>query len=405
MSSGHPIPILMYHSVGRPLPGAKPLFSVPGRVFADHLEKLSRAGYRTVSLDDVRAYVAGEKNLPPKSFAITFDDGYLDNWTYAVPILKKYGFSGAVFVTTDFVDPRDIVRPTLDALGFAAIDGDALEVAGFMSWRELSRAGAEKVLAVESHGRTHTFYPTSPDVVDFHHPGDSHAWLDWNAHPEEKPFYMERIGQNRVPWGTPIYAHGRSLRIRRYFPDPRETEDVTEFVRSKGSEAFFRTPGWRETLTALVQRVRKGRPAKDRYETLDEKLSRYDDELQGSRKRIEQGAGRAPGYFIFPGGGYTEESFDLALSIYKAVPVRSPENERLKNRPGEDPRLFSRRGTQVLAAAGRSTHTGGAYLVEFVREYQGSLLARRRRQLMKLAYLAELRLGLRGGHAVLRSKI
>lgn len=397
MNCAHPIPILMYHSVGRALPGAKsPLFSVPGRVFADHLEKLARAGYRPVTLDDVRAYVAGEKNLPAKSVAITFDDGYLDNWTYAVPILKKYGFFGAVFVTTDFVDPRDIVRPTLDDTGFGAIDGETLEVRGFMSWRELALASSEKVLSVESHGRTHTFYPTSPDIVDFHHPGDSHAWLDWNAHPDDKPFYMDRVGQNRVSWGAPVYAHGRSLRVRRYFPDPRETEEAAEFVRSKGGESFFRSPGWRESLGSHVQRVRKGRPAKDRYETPEEKIARYEDELQGSKRRIEQGVGRASGYFVFPGGGYTEESFDMALSIYKAVPLRSPENERIRNRPGEDPRLFSRRGTQVLSAAGRSTHTGGAYLVEFLREYQGSRFARRSRQLMKLVYLAELRLGLRG---------
>ena len=397
MTSGPPIPILMYHSVGPPLPGAKsPLFSVPAGVFADHLEKLSRAGYRTVTLDDVRAHIAGENRLPAKSIAVTFDDGYLDNWAYAVPLLKRFGFSGAVFVTTDFVDPRDIVRPTLGDTGFDAVDGDSIDVRGFMSWRELARAIAEKTLSVESHGVTHTFYPTSPDVVDFHHPGDSHAWLDWNAHPEDKPFYLDRVGQNRVPWGTPVYAHGRSLRIRRYFPDPREADDIAEFVRSKGSESFFRTPGWRETLTALVQRVRKGRSAKDRYETADEKAARYHEEIEGSRKRIEQGTGRAPGYFVFPGGGYTEESFNLALSVYKAVPVRSPENERFKNRPGEDPRLFSRRGTQVLTAGGRSTHTGGDYLVEFVREYQGSSFARRRRQVMKLAYLAGLRVGLRG---------
>jgi len=397
MTWGPPIPILMYHTVGRPLPGWKSrLLTVPGRIFADHLERLARAGYRSVTLDEVCAYVAGEKSLPAKSVAITFDDGYLDNWTYAVPILKKYGFTGAVFVTTDFVDPRDIVRPTLEDMGFDAIDGESVDVRGFMSWRELGRASGEHVLSVESHGLTHTYYPTSPDVIDFHHPGDSHVWLDWNANPEDKPFYLERLGQTRVPWGAPVYAHGRSLRIRRYFPDPRETDEVTDFVRSKGGEIFFRAPGWRDALGSLVQRVRKGRPAKDRYETPDEKLSRYDDELRGSKRRIEERVGRSPGYFVFPGGGYTEESFELALSIYEAVTLRSPENERIKYRPGDDPRLLSRRGTQVLSTAGRATHTGGAYLVEYLGEYQGSRLARRRRQAMKLAFLLGLRIGLRG---------
>jgi peptidoglycan/xylan/chitin deacetylase (PgdA/CDA1 family) len=397
MKENPPIPILMYHSVGRPIPGWKsPWFSLPARIFADHVERLARAGYRSVTLDEVREYVVGERSLPQRSVAITFDDGYIDTWTYAVPILRKFGFRGAVFITPEFVDPRDVVRPTLDNVGFKSMGGESLEVRGFMSWGELKRASDEKVLSVEAHGLTHTFYPINPEVIDFHHPGDSYLWLDWNAYPDEKPFYIERLGANRVAWGTPVYRHGKSLTVRRYFPDPRESEHLAEYVRDQGGEAFFRREGWRETLMSEILRLRKTRPAKDRYESPDERLSRYEDEILGSRRRIEERTGRRPGYFVFPGGGYDDDSFGLALSFYKSVPIRSPENESIRNQPGEDPRFLSRRGTQVVASAGRAVYTDGEYLVEYLREYQGDGAARKRRQLRKLLYLMGLRLGFCG---------
>ncbi len=36
--------------------------------------------------------------LPAKPIALTFDDGYTDNYTYALPILQKYGFKAAIFM-------------------------------------------------------------------------------------------------------------------------------------------------------------------------------------------------------------------------------------------------------------------------------------------------------------------
>jgi peptidoglycan/xylan/chitin deacetylase (PgdA/CDA1 family) len=394
MSAGFPIPILMYHSVGRRIPGWKsPWFTLPARTFADHLDRLARAGYRSVTLDQVYSYVAGEAGLPRRSVALTFDDGYLDNWTYVVPLLKRYGFTGAVFVTPDFVDPRDVVRPTLDDVGFDEIDSGVLDVRGFMSWPELKRASDENVLSVQAHGLTHTMYPTGPEIVDFHRPGDSYLWLDWNAHLETKPFHIEQLGESRVKWGAPVYVHGKSLQVTRYFPDSREAERLISFVHENGGTSFFGRRDWNEILRAEVSRVRQHEGAGGRYETPDERRSRYEIEIGESGRRIEERIGRRADYFVFPGGGYNEESFELARSRYRAVAVAYPENERVTNRPGDDPGRISRRGTQLIVVGRCACYTGGGYLVEFLREYQGSRTARRRRQVMKLFSLAGLRVG------------
>jgi peptidoglycan/xylan/chitin deacetylase (PgdA/CDA1 family) len=43
------------------------------------------------------------RELPPKPFVLTFDDGYTDNYTNAFPIAKKYGFSGTIFMVTGWI--------------------------------------------------------------------------------------------------------------------------------------------------------------------------------------------------------------------------------------------------------------------------------------------------------------
>ena len=92
------IPILMYHKIN-PDPCAGGLgLRVPPAKFAEQMEYLARHGYQTVSLAEAAAWIKGEGKLPARPVVLTFDDGYLDNYQYAFPVLKKYGFTATVFV-------------------------------------------------------------------------------------------------------------------------------------------------------------------------------------------------------------------------------------------------------------------------------------------------------------------
>jgi peptidoglycan/xylan/chitin deacetylase (PgdA/CDA1 family) len=55
-------------------------------------------------MDEVARHAAGEELCPPRSFAITFDDGFRNNLTVAAPILRELGIPAAIYVTTDFID-------------------------------------------------------------------------------------------------------------------------------------------------------------------------------------------------------------------------------------------------------------------------------------------------------------
>lgn len=395
MTYADSVPVLMYHSVGRIIPDWRwSELTLPASIFEDHLKWLRRSGYSTATLTDLHHHVAGKALLDPRTVVLTFDDGYVDNWTYVTPLLAKYGFTGTVLVTPDFVDPRDIIRPSLETVWSGKATTNALEVRGFMSWSELEKAVEAGILSVQSHAMTHTWYPVGDTIVDFHHPGDGVYWLDWNAFPEDKPYYLTRLGRSRVPYGTPVYEHAMSLESARYFPDETETEHMVSFVVENGGESFFDTADWRRTLYEESRRWRSGHELSGRFETVDERTRRIEFEMYESKRIIESRLGVPVEFLVWPGGGYDEPATEAMRRVYKAATVSSKERWMIKNRPGGDPRVISRRGIPSIRFRGRIRYAGGRYLVEFLEEIRGNSTARKKRQLMKTAYIAASCLGL-----------
>ena len=100
------VPILMYHYI-RVSPGPRdPLgasLSVSPRDFAAQMAALKRAGVHTVSLGEVVAALGGGRPLPSHPVVLTFDDGYRDFSTAALPVLEAEGFTATVFVVSGFV--------------------------------------------------------------------------------------------------------------------------------------------------------------------------------------------------------------------------------------------------------------------------------------------------------------
>lgn len=385
------IPVIMYHTVGRIIPDWKWSFlTVSAKVFEDHLRWLVKTGYQTVDLDELYRHVAGEQLLPPRSVVLTFDDGYLDNWTYVAPLLRKYGCKGTVFVNPDFVDPRETLRPTLEDVWAGKASEDKLPIRGFMSWPELRYLTEHGPLCIEAHAMTHTWYPTGPKIVDFHHPDDGYYWLNWNSFPETKPFYLKVPQKSAILLGTPIYEHQKSLAARKYFPDPAEEKVLSDFVRGQGGRIFFKDQRWREKLQDKVRKIHQSGIPLGRYETEEEQIVRYRFELAECKNILSGKLGRKIEFMCWPGGGYNEISRSLALEYYKAVTLGSADLSPICNRPNDNPRLIRRFGVPWISCKEQMVYPGGRYLVQVLREYQGSLLARRYRQMLKVMILSGL---------------
>jgi peptidoglycan/xylan/chitin deacetylase (PgdA/CDA1 family) len=151
----------MYHYISSPPAGADAIrrdLSVPPERFASHLQALRDVGYQSITLRRLFDHLMRGQPLPEKPVIITMDDGYVDNYSNAFPVLREQGFSASFFVITDFVNEQ---RPE------------------YMSWdqlREMAAAGME----VGCHSRNH------PNLS-----GRSVDYLVWQALGCKESFELE----------------------------------------------------------------------------------------------------------------------------------------------------------------------------------------------------------------------
>lgn len=100
------VPVLMYHYVDETPPPAGPYadgLTVRTGDFEAEMKYLVDNGHSTVSLADVYLAMAGHTELPPKPVVLTFDDGGLDNYQVAYPLLRQHGLTATFFVITGTV--------------------------------------------------------------------------------------------------------------------------------------------------------------------------------------------------------------------------------------------------------------------------------------------------------------
>lgn len=97
--------ILMYHRTTPRVASAPfPTWNVTPRRFRQQMEGLLKRGFTGRSLRDVIALHRNHEPIPPRTFVVTFDDGYQNNYLHARPILEELGIPATIFVATAYLD-------------------------------------------------------------------------------------------------------------------------------------------------------------------------------------------------------------------------------------------------------------------------------------------------------------
>ncbi len=148
------IPILMYHKVDTV---AYSKYWVSDRLFDRQMAALQAYGYKTITLTDFLDYRAGKARLPEYPIIITFDDGYQDFYTHAVPILKSKGLSATVFLPTGKIGTSE-----KDRQNNAWDKKEAVYPTNHLIWDEV-RAFVKEGFQVGSHTVTHPDLSFIPD--------------------------------------------------------------------------------------------------------------------------------------------------------------------------------------------------------------------------------------------------
>jgi peptidoglycan/xylan/chitin deacetylase (PgdA/CDA1 family) len=96
------IPILMYHSIAYDATRRFKQFTVPPTLFAEQMAYLSQHGYTSLT---VTQFISARLRdaLPTRPVLLTFDDGFADFASDALPILQRYGFTATLYVATGYV--------------------------------------------------------------------------------------------------------------------------------------------------------------------------------------------------------------------------------------------------------------------------------------------------------------
>lgn len=175
------IPILAYHSLD---PQRFPnKLAISPELFSRQMNLIKQKKFQVISLD-VCADSGWTEGITGRKVAVTFDDGYADNYTRAFPILKKIGFAGTFFVTVEDLDRN-----------------------GFMTWHMLREIADTPGMEIGSHGLYHKPLTDIPE---------KEAW--------ESVMVSKKILEERL---------GRTIRAISY-PSGSFSQGILEMARGAG---------------------------------------------------------------------------------------------------------------------------------------------------------------------------
>jgi peptidoglycan/xylan/chitin deacetylase (PgdA/CDA1 family) len=148
------VPILAYHRVVDTPPRHDPAENcVTVATFESHLQWLVANGYSSIPLAAVGHTLdrGGGIPVPRRSVVVTFDDGYQDNYDFAWPLLKRYGFTATIFLVSDAIGGYNDFD--------AELPGEPVPMLSWEQVREMRSAG----IAFGSHTCSHPISLTELD--------------------------------------------------------------------------------------------------------------------------------------------------------------------------------------------------------------------------------------------------
>lgn len=324
------IPIIYYHSVA-----PKQLnfwnrywLTLELKYFEEHLKYFKKNNYKSLLLDEYLD-IKHSNSTNKKYFLLTFDDGYLDNFIYVYPLLKKYGFKGTIFVNPEFVDEKSTPRKTL----FDYWDNKASlrDIAnwGFLNWEEMREMQESGTIDIQSHTMTHTKYFVSDKLVDFHHPGADSLYYIGNKFPERKPYYItDTEFEKLVFYGYPIFEQQSSVIARKVDINPSFNHSIIQSLEDIDWSKPYDFKSLYEKVRNIYDDYKKNNDIIKKIESEEEYEQRVYDELKNSKEILESNLDKKVDFLCWPHGDNNEFAHKTALELgYKATTLgKMPRN-------------------------------------------------------------------------------
>ncbi|MBN2384194.1 polysaccharide deacetylase family protein [bacterium] len=334
------IPVLTYHSI-------RPDGPITPELFEDQLRWLVENDYRTLTSWELFRHITGEQPVSERAVQITFDDGWLDNWVYAFPLLDKYGLKATIFLITGRIGAETgPVRPNLADVWSHRVRAGVLrtlsrnEVASYetineeegspdyLNWLEIRAMKDSGLIEFQSHSHSHVYYFKGPILKEF----------NWGRHPK-----IAGATDGDFRFGIPEYEGGSGLVIRRFF-DPAQLRDEMHraALQFRASSAYTQKNArqiMNQYLGKLFSACSDQFQIQGTYETQQDFEKRVMHELRYSREIIARYTAGACDFFCWPWGEYSSESIGL---VFKAGYRGAYSLDRGPTIPGSNPGAICR---------------------------------------------------------------
>ena len=197
--------------------------------FEAQMKELKDKGITVISMQDLLAWKRGEKNIPPRSAVVTFDDGWKSQYEVAWPIMKKYGYPFTMFIYTE------------------GVRGGALGGGEAITWEQLADM-RDNGVDIQAHSATHQ------DLRE----GHNIMLVSAGKRTKTKltgPQY-EQWMQNEVVGSKQLLEQRLGIKVNCFaVPFGNYNEHVKEIARGSGYEAMFTVYGQPITFTSPLESV------------------------------------------------------------------------------------------------------------------------------------------------------
>lgn len=312
------LPVLMHHLISNDTRH----ISVAPSVFETQCKELAEKGWFGVGLHEAEEFLINGAPLPEKSFLLTFDDGYLDNYVYAWPIMKKYGHKGVIFAVAERLDRaqeqgavqspegKSLARHTIEDVWNGTCSHEKLPAVDeliytdelgfsrrrdmFLNWDEARLMEKSGEMAIAGHSIRHGMVFTGPSYSGFAQPGDG-----LRTFVQTEP---ESI------WGMPGFACGPELSNRAFIPSPALFEAIKGLVPQEDAAAaveFFHSP---DKVTALERLVAGFKDKLGVFESEEDTARRMRGIMEANQAALQKELGHSARSFCWPWGNFCEEA-------------------------------------------------------------------------------------------------
>ena len=267
------LPVLKYHRVNTT---TNDDITIHTDFFEQQLAYLAENGYRTIFMDEVYNYLYKSRHIPKKTIALTFDDGFLDNWVYAFPLLQKYNIKATIFLTTDYISNSVVLRKntktskTPGDLPISHLSHDGFKSAfqgnpdNYLSWHEIKTMQSSGLVDFQSHTESHRHVFANNEPIEILRDADIN----------NISYKLYSALEGRIDTITPIFKTGASIVTRAFHHGPAEY-----------------------------------------FESKSEYLHRLDKEIRNAKDIIETELDKTCKYLAWPWGEYNKYAIAKSLSL------------------------------------------------------------------------------------------